>query len=225
MRINELLIEDQETDEGVLGSIGRGVAAGLGGIAKGAGMVAGVGTGMKKAFQKGKATSAAHIAGDVPKPPKTSNPDFDAEYARLTQPAPAAQKPAATAPAAQTAAPKVDAGNIQSQIAQKQKELTDLQSQLKAAQAPAAQPAATAPAAQTAAPKATGTPMPMKPLQVPGAVTPTLKVQQGGKPAAAPAAQKPAAPTQQDIEADRERMASGTNESVKFKSNFLGMDI
>ena len=223
MRINELLIENQETDEGVLGSIGRGVAAGLGGIAKGAGMVAGVGTGMKKAFQKGKATSAAHIAGDVPKPPKTSNPDFDAEYARLTQPAPAAQTAAPKATPA--AAPKVDAGNIQSQIAQKQKELTDLQAQLKAAQAPAAQPATTAPAAQTAAPKATGTPMPMKPLQVPGAVTPTLKVQQGGKPAAAPAAQKPAAPTQQDIEADRERMASGTNESVKFKSNFLGMDI
>lgn len=154
MRINELIIEDQETEEGVLGSIGRGVAAGLGGVARGAGMVAGVGTGMKKAFQKGKATSAAHIAGDVPKPAPTSNPDFDAEYARLTKPQPAAAAPAKAAPV--QAQPAADSGDIQSQIAQKQKELADLQAKLKDAQAAkASQPAAqTAPATTAAKPAA-----------------------------------------------------------------------
>lgn len=223
MRINEVILESYQTDEGVLGSIGRGVAAGLGGLAKGAGMISGVGQGMKQAFQKGKATSAAHIAGDVPKQPKPvsgpGNPTYDAEYAKLTQPQ-----------AAPAAAPTANGQDIKTQIAQKQKELADLQAQLKSAQAPAdtrvepklePEAPATPPAAKT-----TGTPMPMKPYQVPGAVTPTLKqptpnlkVQQGGK--------APAAPTQADLDADRARLATGTNEDKQslFRSKFLGMDI
>lgn len=228
MRINELILEDQQTPEGVLGTIGRGVAAGLGGIAKGAGMISGVGQGMKQAYQKGKATSAAHIAGDVPKPVSgPGNPTYDKEYARLTQP-----QAQSTAPAAQ---PASDPNAIKSQIAQLQSKLADLQAQLKSSSAqakpaadtrieptmePAAQPA---PAAK--APASTGTPMPMKPYQVPGAVTPTIKkpnlqVQPGGKPAAAAAP----SPSQAELDADRERMATGTNESA-FKSKFLGIDL
>lgn len=103
MLIHEIINEDFQTDEGVLGSIGRGVAAGIGGLAKGAGMVAGVGQGVKQAFQKGKATSTAHIAGDVPKQPKPvsgpGNPTYDAEYARLTGKQPvAATQTSQTAP-------------------------------------------------------------------------------------------------------------------------------
>ncbi len=233
MRINEVILESYQTDEGVLGTIGRGVAAGLGGLAKGAGMISGVGQGMKQAYQKGKATSAAHIAGDVPKQPKPisgpGNPTYDAEYARLTQPQ--------AAPAA--AAPTQDAGAIKSQISQLQAKLADLQAQLKTASAPAARieptlepekPAAGATnTAQT--PTVGGKPAPtapsMKPMTVPGSVTPTMKqpnlqVQPGGK-----AAAKPAGPSQAEIDADRERMATGTNENKtgQFRSKFLGIDI
>lgn len=118
MKLNELLTESQHTElmmlkEGPIGAIGRGIAKGIGGLAKGAGMIAGIGKGLKTAYQKGKATSAAHIGGDVP---KSTDPEaqatYDKEYAKLTtpqaQPAAAAAAPAqtaASAAAAQSAAP------------------------------------------------------------------------------------------------------------------------
>jgi hypothetical protein len=87
MKINEILTESDLSSlkEGPIGAVGRGIAKGIGGLAKGAGMIAGIGRGVKSAYQKGKATSAAHIAGDVP---KVQDPEaqsmYDKEYARLT---------------------------------------------------------------------------------------------------------------------------------------------
>lgn len=117
MRINEVVVE-QQLDEGPLGSavgaVGRGIAKGIGGLAKGAGMIAGIGQGVKRAFGKGKATSAAHIAGDVPKQqaaqPSVSQQAYDQEYAKLTKQPQATQGAAAPAqgggaPAAQGGAP------------------------------------------------------------------------------------------------------------------------
>lgn len=64
MKINEILVESQQLDEGpvgdTLGKIGRGIGKVAGGVSKGvgavAGGVAGLGTAFKKGFQSGKAT-------------------------------------------------------------------------------------------------------------------------------------------------------------------------
>lgn len=107
MKISDLVIENNEeqVQEGPLGAIGRGLAKGVGGLAKGAGMVAGVGRGLKTAYQKGKATSAANIAGDVPPPQKKQDPEaqaaYDKEYARLTTPQQGTNEPAVQQPTQQ----------------------------------------------------------------------------------------------------------------------------
>ena len=63
MKLNEILVEkDQRTDE-LLGGIAKGAGKVLGGVAKGVGAVAGIGSGMKKAFQKGKQASIDVIGG------------------------------------------------------------------------------------------------------------------------------------------------------------------
>lgn len=121
MKISDLVIEnsEQQVQEGPLGAIGRGIAKGAGALAKGAGMVAGVGRGLKTAYQKGKATSAAHIGGDVPaatqqkKQDPQSQAEYDKEYARLTQPQQKTEPTISQEPAAQqepAAAPKPSFG-------------------------------------------------------------------------------------------------------------------
>lgn len=63
MKLDEIIVEkDQRTDE-LLGGIARGAGKVLGGVAKGVGAVAGIGQGMKKAFQKGKQASIDVIGG------------------------------------------------------------------------------------------------------------------------------------------------------------------
>jgi hypothetical protein len=63
MKLNEILVErEQRTDE-LLGGVARGAGKVLGGVAKGVGAVAGIGQGMKKAFQKGKQASIDVIGG------------------------------------------------------------------------------------------------------------------------------------------------------------------
>lgn len=83
MKINEILVESQQIDEGPLGSavkaVGRGVGKAIGGVAKAAGAVAGVAQGAKTAFQKGKQASIDVIGGtrqgaDVPAAQPTAQP-------------------------------------------------------------------------------------------------------------------------------------------------------
>jgi hypothetical protein len=62
MRINDLIVESNNLDEISLAGVGKGIARGLGGIAKGAGMVSGLGAGMKRAYAQGKATSASAVS-------------------------------------------------------------------------------------------------------------------------------------------------------------------
>jgi hypothetical protein len=104
MRLNEILTESQELEEGPLGAIGRGLAKGVGGVAKGVGMIGGIAGGVKKAYQKGKATSTATIAGDVPDAEQDPavKKAYDDEYAKVTAPkkAPAASGQAAPQQAA-----------------------------------------------------------------------------------------------------------------------------
>jgi len=110
MRLTEILTESQELEEGPLGAIGRGLAKGIGGVAKGVGMIGGIAGGVKKAYQKGKATSTANIAGDVPDAEPDAEQDpavkkaYDDEYAKVTAPKKAAPKKAAPKNAAPMAA-------------------------------------------------------------------------------------------------------------------------
>jgi hypothetical protein len=62
MRINDLIVESNNLDEISLAGVGKGIAKGLGGIARGAGMVSGLGAGMKRAYSQGKATSASAVS-------------------------------------------------------------------------------------------------------------------------------------------------------------------
>ena len=106
MRINEILTESHQLDEGPLGAIGRGIGKVVGGAAKGIGAIAGgvvgAGTALKKGYQSGKA-----VVGD--------DPDPNAGKPGYTPPeeAPAAAPTAAggaAAPAAGGAAPTAAGG-------------------------------------------------------------------------------------------------------------------
>jgi len=98
MRINEILVESQQLDEGPLGSLGKAVGKGVGGVAKGvgavAGGIAGIPGAVKKGFQAGKAT----VQGDEPAA-GTAPSQAQANLAKTGNPvgapsaAPAAKKP------------------------------------------------------------------------------------------------------------------------------------
>jgi hypothetical protein len=96
MRINDLLTENQQLDEGPLGTVGKAIGKGVGGLAKGvgavAGGVAGLGSALKKGYQSGKAT----VTGEP-------DPNAQTATAGTTAAQPAAQQPAAGAPPAATA--------------------------------------------------------------------------------------------------------------------------
>ena len=100
MRINEILTESQQLDEGPLGAIGRGIGKVVGGAAKGIGAIAGgvvgAGTALKKGYQSGKA-----VVGDDPDP-NAGKPGYTPP---AEAPAPAPAGGAAPAPTDPKAAP------------------------------------------------------------------------------------------------------------------------
>ena len=100
MRLNELLTEDQDLEEGpLLNKIGAGIGKVAGGAAKAvgavAGGIAGLGAAAKKGFQAGKTTVAG--AGDEPDADTTTAAPAAAASTNTAAPA------AATTPAASTA--------------------------------------------------------------------------------------------------------------------------
>ena len=226
MRIQELLIESQ-TDEGVLGSIARGIGTGAGAVAKGAGAVSGAFKGMKDQFQKGQAAGRAHVGGwNAPTPKDTSvrdqafkqqtgqNWDNGQKAPAQGQPAAQAQQPAQAqggAPAQQPAqaAPQAQAAPAQQQTAPQQQAAGVSPAKAKATVgqinkmlsglAPKDLQKVKAAADKVLATKAAT----KKPAQAPAqpAGQPNLQVQQGGQ-----------APT-------------GTQESVGYYSKFLGKGI
>lgn len=107
MKINEILVESQQINEGPLGSAAGAVARGagkvIGGVAKGVGALAGIPGGIKKAFQKGKQASTDFIGGDK----KAADADSGEAPAQAT---PAAQQ---SQPAAQPAAQGGGGGFVQ----------------------------------------------------------------------------------------------------------------
>ena len=62
--VNPFAKKDKKTDEGIISGAAKLVGKGIGGLAKGAGAIAGVKDGVKKAFGKGKKASTDTISGD-----------------------------------------------------------------------------------------------------------------------------------------------------------------
>ena len=272
MRLNEFITEDkQQLDEGPIGSLGKAVGKGVGGLAKGvgavAGGIAGIGKAVKKGFQSGKATvagdpdpnaepaaptggggsaqpaaaaAAAPAGGGGAAAPaqqpaaQPAAPTGGGGAAATAQPAAApagggggaapAQSPAAKAgqqaqqPAAKAATPykaaqdavsKLDKRGKQNLLKLLQKEFPQAAPAAAApAQQPATEPAATAaaPAQQPAAePAATAAP----------AAEPAPSKKRGGRKA------KPAAPSQAEIDADRQRVMGPTSDSIIRTGNNL----
>ena len=198
MRINELLIEQEQLDElnlkGLGQGIGKAVGTAAGGIVQGA---KNVWSGAKQGYAAGQAALA---------------PSTD----------PAAADPAATG----STAPATGSGGAVA---------TPLAGQAPAATLPAGGEAPASPAVDQASKVGVGQINKIIPTlrtrdlnSVKKTVDATL-VKKQQQPAAAPA--KPVAPTQTEIDADRERLMGpdngGANESkiVKFESRFLGMMI
>lgn len=214
MRINELLSEQQDIDEGIGSFIGKTAGA----LGKGVGNVQGAWQGAKDAYGQNrdrtanvaqrvvgraggydprKATGVATPAGaSVPDPAASSGRPYVAPAAARTAPGAAATAPSPTGP---------DPKQLRQQAAELTQQADEIEQQ-------AAAPAPAAPVAPTAAPAPAMAP---KGFTVPGAVAPTnIKYSGLAKPGAKPA------PTQAELDADQARMATGTNES--FQSNFLG---
>ena len=96
MRIQELLVESEQLDEGPLSAIGTGLGKVAGGAAKAVGAVAGGVAGLGSAFKKGYQSGKSTVAGD--EEPAAAAPADDAAPAD-------AGGGAAPAPAAPAAAP------------------------------------------------------------------------------------------------------------------------
>lgn len=197
MRINELLIEQEQLDElnlkGLGQGIGKAVGTAAGGIVQGA---KNVWSGAKQGYAAGQAALAPSTDPAAADPAATGSTAPATGSGGAVATAPAATPPAggeAPASPAVDQASKVGVGQINKIIPTLR--TRDLNSVKKTVDATLVkkqkQPAAPAPAAAPAKPGA------------------------------------PAAPTQAELDADHERMATGTNESkiVRFESRFLGMMI
>ena len=245
MRINELLVESQQLDEGpftqAIGKVGGKIAKGVANIGKD------LKTGFKAGYS-GEQPPAAAAATTAPADPAatTTAPTQAAPAATsgvkqgltkafaapaaTTSAAPAAADPAATtppaadttaAPAATTApaadpaaekAAKIGVGQINKIIPTlRTRDLMSLQANLEktiaskkkaAPAAPAAEPAAAAPAAPATTP----------PAADPAAATTTVPAADAK--VKKPRAKKAVAPTQAEIDADRERNIGMTSDSV-----------
>lgn len=191
MRINELLSESQDLEEGpILNKIGTGIGKAVGTATKGvgavAGGIAGLGSAFKKGYQAGKTTVGA--AGDEPETDTTTAP-------QTTQTAPAASG---------TATPPTSPTTTAAPTAQ-----------------PAAKPATTT--APAAAPSATAAkPTGAAPLKAPPVAGSSLdsikKLYSSLTPQEREQLKKDL-----DVIDDQDRLASGTNESLKDIAKLAGI--
>lgn len=105
MRINELIVENQNLDEISLAGIGKGIAKGVGATAKGIGSIAGGAVGAwdaaKQGYQAGKANVSGRPApqGSAPQQAPAAQPAASSQAP--TQQATGAAQPATTTPTQQ----------------------------------------------------------------------------------------------------------------------------
>ena len=119
MKINDIIVENEQLDELTAGEVGTAVGKGVGAVAKGVGAVAGGIAGAGKAFMKGFRGGKAVVGGtDTPAAPGAKATPAGSPGAKAAP----GQKPAAPAapgqqPAAQAAPQAVDMKAIQDAIA------------------------------------------------------------------------------------------------------------
>ena len=116
MKINDIIVENEQLDELTAGEVGTAVGKGVGAVAKGVGAVAGGIAGAGKAFMKGFRGGKAVVGGtDTPAASGAKAAPAGAPGAKAAP----GQKPAApgTQPAAQAAPQAVDMKAIQDAIA------------------------------------------------------------------------------------------------------------
>lgn len=221
MRINELILEQEQLDELSLAGIGRGIGAAAGAIGRGVGNVQGAWQGAKAAFSQGQAGAADKAARNVAH-------GGGAQMGKGSTPAAAPAQ--TTAPAAQSG--NVPGGEVASNdlLARARQGTTqDPNAQAPASQAaaPAQAPAATPPAATQApatAPSATA-PAGMKADEIVKGLSDVW-----GK-ATASQDSKTGAPAVQQLirqmgkEAGMAGQTIAESKRVGFRSSFLGMDI
>jgi hypothetical protein len=218
MRINELLVESQQLDEGpftqAIGKVGGKIAKGVSNIGKD------LKTGFKAGYsgEQPPADAAATTAPAAAAPTQAATSGVKqgltkafAAPAATTSAAPAADATPAADPAAEKAA-KIGVGQINKIIPTlRTRDLMSLQANLEktiaskkkaAPAAPAAEPAAAAPAAPATTP----------PAADPAAATTTAPAADAK--VKKPRAKKAVAPTQAEIDADRERNIGMTSDSV-----------
>ena len=150
MRINELLVENEQLDELSLAGIGRGIGAVAGAIGRGVGNVQGAWQGAKAAYNQNKDTAANKAARNVAH-------GGGAQMSKTSAPGGTAQQPAAPAPQGQAA----PAGNQQTYGGEVASNNLLARAQQGTTQDPAAQqaaPAATASTAQAPAAAPAGAP-------------------------------------------------------------------
>ena len=115
MKINDVIVENEQLDELTAGEVGTAVGKGVGAVAKGVGAVAGGIAGAGKAFMKGFRGGKAVVGGtDTPAAPGAKAAPVGAPGAKAAP----GQKPAApgTQPTAQVAPQAVDMKAIQDAI-------------------------------------------------------------------------------------------------------------
>ena len=116
MKINDIIVENEQLDELTAGEVGTAVGKGVGAVAKGVGAVAGGIAGAGKAFMKGFRGGKAVVGGtDTPAAPGAKATPAGSPGAKAAP----GQKPAApgTQPTAQAAPQAVDMKAIQDAIA------------------------------------------------------------------------------------------------------------
>ena len=115
MKINDIIVENEQLDELTAGEVGTAVGKGVGAVAKGAGAVVGGIAGAGKAFMKGFRGGKATVAGD--NAPAAGAAPAGAKATTAKQPAGQKAATPGQQPAAQAAPQAVDMKAIQSAIA------------------------------------------------------------------------------------------------------------
>jgi hypothetical protein len=218
MRINELILEQEQLDELSLAGIGRGIGATAGAIGRGVGNVQGAWQGVKAAYTQGRDASANKAARNVAH-------GGGAAMGKGGAPAQPTAQPTAAAPASDgnIVGGEVASNNLLARA--RQGTTQDFN----------AQPPAQAPATASPAPAAASTPEPAAPSATAPAGMKASEIVQGltdvwGKARASQDSKTSAPQVQQLIkqmgkEAGMAGQTIAESKRVGFRSNFLGMDI
>jgi hypothetical protein len=233
MRINELILEQEQLDELSLAGIGRGIGAAANAVGRGVGHVQGAWQGAKAAFNQAKDATANKAARNV-----AHGGGAQMDKTGATTPAPVAKTPVPTTPAKDSGyAGPGEVGSNDLLARARQGTTQDPNAQQAAPEQPAPTPSPTdavpttptaqpeAPAAEPTAPAAPAAPVGMKADEIVKGLSDVW-----GKARASQDSKTSAPAVQQQIkqmgkEAGMAGQTIAEGKRVGFRSNFLGMEI